>query len=112
MILPDNPHVERYYSLFDLFVLPSIFEGLPLVAVEAQAMRLPCLLSDHITQETDVGGVCRFASIDKPEKWAEAMLDASTLQGVDCRETMRERGYDIRSEAPKLLDWYRDKVKR
>ncbi len=112
LILPDNPRVERYYSLFDLFVLPSIFEGLPLVAVEAQAMRLPCLLSDHITTETAVGGVCVFAPIDKPEQWAESMISASAIQGIDCREEMTNNGYDIRREAPKLLEWYEKRVNK
>ncbi|MBO4540195.1 MAG: glycosyltransferase [Clostridia bacterium] len=112
LILPDCSQVEKYYALFDLFVLPSIFEGLPLVAVEAQAMKLPCLLSDHITAETAVGGVCKFSSIDKPERWAEAMLQAASLHGVECHRAMRENGYDIRTEAPKLLEWYKEIIKK
>lgn len=112
LILPDNPQVEKYYALFDVFVLPSIFEGLPLVAVEAQAMRLPCLLSDHITAETAVGGVCKFASIDRPERWAEAMIKAASMKGVECHKAIQDNGYDIKVEAPKLLQWYREKIKK
>lgn len=107
IILPDSPWVEKYYMLFDLFVLPSIFEGLPLVAVEAQAMSLPCLLSDHITEDVMVGGNCRLASIDKPEVWANAMLEAAAdMKGVECHEALTENGYDIRLEAPKLQELY------
>ena len=112
LILPDNSQVEKYYALFDLFVLPSIFEGLPLVAVEAQAMKLPCLLSDRITSETAVGGVCKFASIDRPERWAEEMIRSSSLHGIECRQAMMENGYDIRIEAPKLLEWYKEVIKK
>ena len=112
LILPDCSQVEKYYALFDLFVLPSIFEGLPLVAVEAQAMKLPCLLSDHITAEAAVGGVCKFASIDRPDRWAQAMLQAASLHGVECHRAMTENGYDIRTEAPKLLEWYKEIIKK
>lgn len=44
----------KYYSAFDLFILPSNFEGLPVVAIEAQANGLKCLLSDTITQESKI----------------------------------------------------------
>lgn len=47
--------VPEYMKAFDVFVMPSLFEGLPLVLVEAQASGLPCVISDHITVEVDLG---------------------------------------------------------
>lgn len=46
--------VYRYYSAFDIFILPSNFEGLPVVAIEAQANGLKCLLSDTISREAKI----------------------------------------------------------
>ena len=46
--------VEKYYSVFDAFVLPSLYEGLPLVGIEAQANGLPCLFSESISPEVVV----------------------------------------------------------
>ena len=59
----------------DLFLFPSLFEGLPVVLVEAQAAGLKCLISDSITKETDITGRIEFASLrESPEEWANIIL--------------------------------------
>ena len=58
------------YQAFDAFALPSLYEGLCLVGVEAQVSGLPCLLSDVITREVDVTGECKFLPIDNSAVWA------------------------------------------
>lgn len=63
--------VNRLYQAFDAFVLPSLYEGLGLVGVEAQVSGLPCLLSDSITREVDVTGECKFLPIVSPAVWAD-----------------------------------------
>lgn len=64
--------VEKLYHCFDLFLLPSLWEGLPTVGVEAQASGLPMLLSDTITTEVDLNlGLVDFLSLDDNTKtWA------------------------------------------
>ena len=69
--LGQRSDVNRLYQAFDAFVLPSLYEGLCLVGVEAQVSGLPCLLSDAITREVDVTGECKFLSIDSPVVWAD-----------------------------------------
>lgn len=69
--LGQRSDVNRLYQAFDAFVLPSLYEGLGLVGVEAQVSGLPCLLSDAITREVDVTGECKFLSIDSPVVWAD-----------------------------------------
>lgn len=69
--LGQRSDVNRLYQAFDAFVLPSLYEGLGLVGVEAQVSGLPCLLSDAITREVDVTGECKFLPIVSPAVWAD-----------------------------------------
>ena len=75
--LGQRADMPDLYSAFDAFVLPSLYEGLGLVGVEAQRAGLPCLLSDQITREVDVTGECRFLPIDDPQVWADAICGLS-----------------------------------
>lgn len=55
---------ERFYNSFDLFLLPSLYEGLPVSGIEAQVNSLPCLFSDNVTRETKVLKSTKFLSIN------------------------------------------------
>ncbi len=67
--------VNRLYSAMDVFCLPSFYEGMPVVAWEAQANGLPCILSDRITQEAGQKNNCPFLSLTQGvEEWAEVLL--------------------------------------
>lgn len=97
--------VEDMYACSDVFCLPSLYEGLGMVAIEAQASGVPCLLSDTITREVDVTGECRFLSIDSCGAWVEVM----SSMGVGERrpnEKTSFRGYDIRDAASLLASRY------
>ncbi len=107
IIFDYQKQAEDYFGLFDLFVLPSRYEGLPLVAIEAQSMGLPCLLSDKITAETDVTGKVKFLPVDDEKLWAdemENMLDNCIR--YDASESVAEHGYDITAEAKVLENYY------
>lgn len=98
---------------FDVFLLPSLFEGLPLVGIEAQAAGLPIVASNTVTQETDITGNVTFLPLDMPAKeWAENVLEmCATFSRKDMTETVRSAGYDIKQTAQWLQNFYLEKAK-
>ena len=65
----QQTNIADYLSAMDVFVLPSLFEGLPMVALEAQANGLPCVLADTITTETAVTANVWFYSLNNRNEW-------------------------------------------
>ena len=67
--------VDKLFQGMDVFLLPSNFEGLPTVGIEAQCEQLPCVFSDSITDEVRISNSCRFLSLQQPaEVWADEIL--------------------------------------
>ncbi|ALS37355.1 glycosyltransferase involved in cell wall biosynthesis [Enterococcus rotai] len=96
---------NRIYQAMDIFVLPSLFEGLPVVGVEAQAAGLPLIISDQVTRELAITENCQFLPIDDPEKWAEAIL-ATKIANRDISEDFSKNGYDINIASKSLNNLY------
>ena len=108
-------NVADWYQMMDLFVMPSRFEGLPVVGVEAQASGLPCLFSDAVPDEVLLSeqAVC-FPLGAADEAWAaEAhrllQLHPDRTQGA---ATVRRAGYDIHVEAARLQALYLQMAQR
>lgn len=92
---------------FDLFVFPSIYEGLPVTVIEAQAAGLKCLLSDTITNEVDITGLVEYMSLNSPvSEWAKKILDMVPYDRIDTSEKIAQAGYDIKTTAQQLTDFY------
>ncbi len=94
-----------YYDAFDAFVLPSLYEGLPVVGVEAQATGLPCYFADTITREVEIGNV-EFIQ-DDSDKWVSALEKAVAKNDrASASDTVKQHGFDIADAGLKLTDWY------
>ena len=102
-------NVNEWYSAIDVFAMTSLYEGLPVVAVEAQAADLPCVLTDTITPEVKVTEKVKFLGLyDEPIKWAKAILDIEPAERRNRKPELQAAGYDIDSEAKRMQELYLD----
>lgn len=93
-------NIQEWLSAADIFVLPSVAEGLGLSAIEAQACGLPCLLSSMVPTEADISGAVRFVSLDaSAEYWANAIFDLEKDKIADPLACIEQSGYNIDSAA-------------
>ena len=94
----DNP--QDYYNIMDVFVLPSLFEGLPITGIEAQASGLPCVFSDTITQEVQLTDNCKFVSLnDSVKTWADLIMKYKNynIDRNNAWEIITNSNYDVSS---------------
>ena len=98
----------EYYNVFDMFVMPSLYEGLPVVSVEAQMNGLPCLFSDTITRELKVLDNVYFLPINEgTDCWCEAINNNDGRVSVqEVKKQFTGTKFDITSEVNKLEALY------
>lgn len=103
--------VSEFYSSMDLFILPSLYEGLPIVAVEAQCSGLKCVFSDTISKQVDLLGYSNFYPLQEPAKyWADKILKENYIveDRIGCSKVVKDKGYDIKDTARYLEDIYKE----
>ncbi len=106
LFLGNRDDVNRLLQAFDLFVMPSHFEGFGMAALEAQAAGLPCLLSASVPRETKLTRNVEFIPAEDPAIWAEHMLNMLERHEIrrDEAQTIADAGYDIGTAAQRLED--------
>lgn len=111
--LGQRSDANELYQAFDVFLLPSLYEGLPVVGVEAQASGLLCVFSDEMTKETKVLDTSTFMSLNQTsQQWAKSIIDLSKNKiRVDSLEEMTKKGFNIKQEINKLEEYYKNKSK-
>ena len=90
-------------SAMDVFVFPSLYEGMPNTVIEAQATGLPCIIADTITREADITGLVKYMPLSNAEDWANKALQAINPERADTKESFIKNKYDIQSVADEFV---------
>ncbi|MGM9681682.1 MAG: glycosyltransferase family 1 protein [Eubacteriales bacterium] len=99
--------VPDILSASDAFVLSSLWEGLPVTVIEAQANGLYCVVTEGLTEEMNALNMVEYLSLEAPPtEWAKALIKAAQHPRRDTYEEMKSSGYDINTTAPWLQEFY------
>jgi glycosyltransferase involved in cell wall biosynthesis len=111
--LGERDDVSQLLQVMDVFVFPSLYEGLPRVLLEAQLAGLPCVASSTITLDAaaEANSVAFVALQDEPQVWAQAVLNAALVprsveKATAAIRRFEERGLSIEANAKELTELY------
>lgn len=99
--------VNEILQAMDIFLFPSLYEGLPVTLIEAQASGLKIAASSNIDNRVDITGNIKFLELDDgTQTWAEEMLKMKEYVRTDTSSAIIENNYDIKNNAKWLQDFY------
>ena len=105
IFLSNRKDVNKLYQAMDVFLLPSLYEGLPVVGIEAQCSDLLTLVSDTITPELKIIDSTQFLSLNQnPQIWALRAVESKRRRNV--LSFISQSGYNIINEASRLIEIY------
>lgn len=112
LFLGVKTNVQDYLFAADCYVMPSLYEGLPVAGIEAECTGLPCFFSKNITEEVKLSNQAHFLPLNYGTKvWEDEILKSSVeinrTKGIDFA---RNAGYDIHDVAKKITNFYLKKV--
>lgn len=112
-LLGVRNNVNELLQAFDVLLFPSLFEGIPVSIIEAQAAGLPCILSDTIDNETAITSNVEFHSLNAPiSEWTNAILNKKDFRRVDTTSEIVDAGYDVMHNIKNLIDLYTTNFKQ
>jgi len=108
--------ISMFYNAYDAFLLPSIYEGFPVVGIESQATGLPIFYSDAVTREASIEELSHFIPLKMDEKeWAKIIVeetDKVILAGRHSRtDYLKANGFDAKTEALRLTNYFENALK-
>ena len=102
-VLIDRNDVNKLLMMADYYLMPSIYEGLSVAAIEAEASGLPCLLSDQVSEDVRITDVVTFLPLVK-DQWMKAMEEPSFRH--ETGPAIAKAGFDINESAKWLSAFY------
>lgn len=113
MFLGQKTDANKYYQAMDLFLFPSLYEGLGMVFVEAQSAALPSVASTEVPVIAQVSDRAYFIGLDQPIKvWTDKIKEVINQDRIVDTKRIKDAGYDIVTEAKKLEQKYIDLIGR
>lgn len=103
----NTTNVQDYLSAMDVFVFPSLYEGLPLSILEVQANGLPCIISDTVPPDVFLTDLIHPLSLkDDKEKWIDEILAVNRNTKTDYPLQLKNAGFDIHTAMKKVYEIY------
>ncbi len=101
-------HPEDYLCAMDVFMLPSVFEGFGIAAIEAQASGLPVILSDGVPRSVAISDKAIFLPLDSEEEWARSAKTLAERKSDrhGAEKAIHEHGFDVSETAKKINRLY------
>lgn len=107
LLLPDEYNkVRDYLQMYDIFLFPSLYEGLGIAAVEAQAAGLPVIASTGVPATMQLTENVAFLPIDNPADWCDKIDDFTRCRRTDQSTDIKDAGFDIKDTAEKVRELY------
>ena len=104
LFLGNRKDVKDLLQAFDLVIIPSLYEGFPVCAIEAQASGVACIMSNSITKDAALkSNTVQLSLSDGPDKWADSITGISRVPNNEC---LYSAGYDIDNTIKQLLEVY------
>ena len=106
--------VNELMQAFDIFLLPSLYEGLPVVGIEAQASGLPCVISSTVSPEVKLSENVKIVPLEAPTSyWCDTIeeLYSRNVERKNGSDIVRNAGFDIKDVIYKLMKIYEDNLK-
>lgn len=108
LFLGVKPNVQDYLSAADCYLMPSLYEGLPVAGIEAECSGLPCFFSDDITEEVRLSDQAHFLPLSLGEKgWASEVMKYDFGESrLKMADSVKNAGYDIQDVAKSMGAFY------
>lgn len=107
LLLGVRNDIPRVLQVLNVFILPSKFEGLPVIGVEVQAAGVPMLCSNKVSPEVNMTKCVQFLPINSVEPWINGILNEKEFRRVDgSSEDVIKAGYDVGITSKWLMDFY------
>ena len=110
ILLGKREDVSELYQAFDAFVLTSLYEGLPLVGVEAQISGCNCIFSEKITKEVKINEKTKFIPINDEKEWINIFLNLDN--NIIDRNNIKKDIYNIEKNANEMVEIYNKQLKK
>lgn len=106
--------IRQFYNAFDAFLLPSLYEGMPVVGIEAQCTGLPIFFSKNVTEETTASELAHYIGLEEsPDIWADKIIKVTNNNMPKRRsyaEEVKKNGFDSKNEAIRMQKFYFEKI--
>lgn len=96
--------VEKVLSAMDIFVMPSLNEGMPFALIEAQASGLKCVVSNGVSKESKIIDEVYYVSLNSIDEWLEKIMYSSINERILCARKIEEAGYSIEKTYETLIE--------